>query len=870
MKNKSTTSPPNAFTTDGLLFPAEDLISIPDLISGSIDANGKIRLSAEDITLNAGGLSLTGASALLTNDKIEMIGQWLGLSLALRAQIEENSFSLVGDTSFETGINTIQKMALPATPVTSEIDLGEIHIESAIGVDVQIGMSLDTLSVKLNVAFSCLGDHSISFEVDKLPDTIEGFANLIREQVTDWVSDNVLPDTFIPKDGELLPANDFVSVTGKLAGNLTPEGKIYLSASNVSLSALRGTFTVGEADALLTNDTIDVSGKWLNTLDIALAIEVTQGHITLIGDTQIEISTFDIDLTFSKLPDPLAKMMANLTREITCSGSGDIHVEIDNADLSIGIDLKIICMGNHSLPTFSISASPSSLTDLITTIKNEINNWVLDKLSPDTFLLLGAFKFPSSLPVKLTGTLAGYFDKSGDFSIGIMDAGFTIGSFNFGTVTLTFENRKVEFIGSFLAVKLTVNLLQEDNQLILKGDCATKTINFGVNLGALSFPIPVINYNLNIGPLSINIGSLDVALGFVLRLTSFSFTIACTIVFFGLTKSISFTLSVAPLNLAALVTAIGTEIAKHAWNWIKEVMGTNPFTVVIAIVNKVNNPLISIQLKGSKIDNLNLNNAFESMMTMDLNIKIAGVQFLSGSLKKEGSGYRLNGTIGFSTNLIGLTGTVSGYVDSSGNIELTGTNNLTFNGTTLLSVSTTLTNTSLTFSASFMGENRTLRFDANAKTISMDDFDLSTSISNIPIPTVKKGGAPGGFGPIFTTLNDGVTLPSARVSFTIGGTFYLKISSSFTVPNFNLSASVTLIIASPGSIQDIFTQMPTLLANKVAENIQGLCSFPRINFDYSWNSPHADRYIDTRWYGDHSLNVASYHVDAPHVDGNLF
>lgn len=862
------------FTLDGLLFGAEDLIDIQDPLTGEISADGKIKLAAKNITLNAGSLSVEEASAILTNEKIEILGKWLGLSLTLRALVEQNSFSLAGELEYETGINIITKMSLP-NPLGGEIKLGEIHISSDIDVEIEIGMTLDSLSARLLVAFECMGKHAFEFTTSELPSTVDGLADLIRQEIEEWVLSNLAPDRFLPREGELFPANPFVSVTGKLAGNISPDGEIYLSATGVSLSALNGTFVVGQGEALLDNNSISLSGKWLSRLAILLDIEVSHNALSLTGETAISLSSFSANLPFSNLPNPFGGLLSHLSDTLSVSAAGTIAITIHNANFSARIDLEIECMGTHRLPPLTLTSPPASLAALTTTLQTTIRNWITQKLSPENLLPKGLFQFPSAIPVKLNGTPGGYVDESGKFYIGVKNAGLSIGSFDFGTTTLTMQNNKAEIVGTYLGVTMTVNLKKEGNGLLLVGVFKPKTISLNKSLGTLSFPIPGLPFPLSIGPLNINIGSLSVKMGFVLSATSFVFSISCTINFFGLSKSLYISLSSPPADTAALLKEIGDEIARKAWGWIKEVMGTNPFTVLIAAANAVSNAggsIVKISLRGSRITSLDLRKKFEDMMTMDCHISIGGVHLASAAIRKSGSTYLVNGSAGYSANMIQLGGGLSGSFNTGGGgFALSGNNiGLRFNGVSVMTMSASLNQNALKFSVHFAGASRSLRFNTHNRTITMDDFTLGTSIREIAIPVVKTGGAPRGFGPAWGKVKQEVGLPYATVSLSIGGSFTIRVRSDFKVPVFNKSASVDYTHSSPIDINQFFNSLPDFLKDKVAENINGLCNFPRINYDYSYTTPHAN------WHGNgkvcrshaHShANSPSWHLDAPHVNG---
>ena len=670
---KTTPSSPNAFTTDGLLFPAEDLIDIPGNISGSIDASGKIKLSAEDITLNAGGLSLTGASTLLTNDKIEMIGHWLGLSLALRAQIEENSFSLAGDTSYETGINIIRNITLPpmpaipatavtpAIPASPEIDLGQIHIHSSIGVDVHIGMSLETISVSLNVSFTCLGDHSISFEVEELPETIDDFADQVRQKVEEWALDNLLPDALFPTGDELLPDNPFVSVTGKLAGNLTPEGEIYLAAENVSLSALNDAFTLAQADAVLANEKIEVTGKWLNTLDVTLAVTVTANNIALSGNTKVEINSFDIDLPYSNLPNPFGTMLSSLTDTLSCSANAEIDIAINNDSFNADIDLDIDCLGVHSLPTFSISGAPNSMNALVETIKNNIINWVQDFLSPDTLLPWGGL-FPGNDYIELTGDLHGKLAPP-DLMLKIENTGFKLlkGKLPFTSVDAELSTNRLYIHGDFSIIDISLITLKGNAttgitsacELTLSGSLTAATGVIGLSQNAT---LTATDLGKSTGELTIT-GSFDILDTALLKIggTSLSATLSNT------DLSVSGTLSDVSgfLGLANDITISGDNLLTTG-----NVSATGSFSLI-------SNYLIELSGTATVTAYRNGNLKLSGDLTGGLKFfKLNGCTIEVSNLKTT-TRVTITGSFTINTTYLKISGDIdSAYCDTNGNFKI--------------------------------------------------------------------------------------------------------------------------------------------------------------------------------------------------------
>jgi len=825
----------SAFSTDGALFPAEDLLSIPDQISGSIDKNGKIRLSAEEITLSAGGLPLMSASALLTNDKIELIGEWLGLSLTLRAEIDDNSFMLVGDTRFETGINILRKMSIP-NPLGGEIVLGKIHINSTIEVEIHIDMSLDTLSVMLTVAFSCLGNHRITFELEELPNNIDDFANLIRNKVTVWALDNLLPDSLLPKDGDLLPANPFVTVTGKLSGSISPKGEIYLSASNVSLSAINGAFAVGQADALLTNDLIEVKGKWLNTLEIGLSIGISEDNLSLSGDTHINIDSFNIVLPFNKLPNPFGSILSRLSDALSCSVSADIHVVINNADFRADLELEIDCMGNHQLPTLSITASPSDLTDLINTIKDEVIDWVTNKLSPDKLLPWGGL-FPANDYIELTGNLHGSLSQS-NMLLKAENIGFKLlkGKMAFASVNAELSLVKLYIAGDFSIIQTSLITLkgkasvglEKSTALTLLGSLTAGTGVIGLSLSA---SLVATNLGKSNGKLTIT-GSFNLLDTPLLKLGGASVVIILTNTDLSLSGTI--TGNTGALNLTAGLTISGNN------------MLSNPIISVAASFSFIDNTVI--KFKGALNVSFASNGTYAVSGNADLDLfttRLVRVSILSAnSTSSTLSASFTNNKLG----PVGVSGNLNGTLYSNKTFSLTSNGSATLgygnNNLGLFNATATFNQNGLSFTTSFLGVEFTIYAYSNRMYGEFSvDIPLSLSIDFL--------GGSRSFRPSL----------GATVKIYLSPTFKIEITGHFDLRD-GWGADITFtIISPPANLSDVlnFTYLKNNISSEIQKTIYSLISFPHTNERPNFHVNYSDVTGD---YG--------YYTDGPHVDGIPF
>ena len=478
-----------AFISDGELFPADDLLSLAGVVSGDIDKNLQVRLEAQDLTLNASSLALTGASALITNDKIELVGKWLGLSLALQAQVGDDSVTLIGETQADTNINIIRKITLP-NPFGDDIELGKLHIKSPLEVELGIRVSFDSIQVAFRVTFTCLGTHSITFTLNELPQTLVGLTDLIRDRVTQWVLENLAPDNYIPNKGNLLPANPFLTVQGELAGRITPEGEVCIGAKNVRLSASRFPFVITGGGALLTNDLIEVKGFWLGELAVTLSIAVAANSLTTKGQCQLEIGQFTISLPLSNLPRLFGSMLSGLTEALSCSISATIDLTLYNEKFNAAIQLNIHCLGNHEM-AFSLDSAPRNLSSLIHTIKTKVIAWVKRTLAPDQFLPWGSLW--NNRYFALTGQLHGKMGNR-DLTLKASNVGFNLleGKMSFTSVSAELTLSRLLISGNFqiidialIAIKGHANVgLQSNGNLTLSGNLNAGTRLIGLTQSA--------------------------------------------------------------------------------------------------------------------------------------------------------------------------------------------------------------------------------------------------------------------------------------------------------------------------------------------------------------------------------------------------
>jgi hypothetical protein len=160
------------------------ILQLRGKLSGRIDTAGDLKLSGK--IENKGSLGIGDASAIITNNQIQVILHVLGAELALDAALVEKNLQLHGRTAFNIQLPKISIGPFKVPGPRGDISLGSFTLDCAMNgsIDLTLGVGIFRAEIQGGFHFNSMDWHMPTLVIEVSPssldDLLDNIVNFIK------------------------------------------------------------------------------------------------------------------------------------------------------------------------------------------------------------------------------------------------------------------------------------------------------------------------------------------------------------------------------------------------------------------------------------------------------------------------------------------------------------------------------------------------------------------------------------------------------------------------------------------------------------------------------------------------------------------